>query len=231
MCDGIRLQSSKHPAIDSMSLPQASSPAPPWSRRAREAREVAAAANSSTATAANPSTIPSTISQPVAQRQICLGYNCYENSKRAHWYLYIPSTTDSNIGKVIQVTGNVWDGFGFQIKTNFNIRDTYDHYIHLGYVLPDLIVDDYTPDAYRAADIRSHPIDAIEQVAFDLGLPVQNPEATLPPHDDPVWNLPNRDFERCQEWIGKLVGVLVEKRRYLDPAALSALDNATSFGV
>ncbi|KDR72749.1 hypothetical protein GALMADRAFT_764225 [Galerina marginata CBS 339.88] len=157
--------------LPSMSLPQASSPAPIWSRRARLARGMKSATPETAAIAS------ATAPQPTTLREICLGYTCYEN-KRAHWYIYIPSTTDLGLGKVIQVTGNSWIGFGFQVKTNFSIRtkrSENEHCIRLGYVTPDLVVDDYTPDAECAADIRSHPVDKIEEVAYNLGLPIQNP--------------------------------------------------------
>ena len=98
------------------------------------------------------------------QREIYLGYTCFESS-RAHWFLYIPSLTKTSLpsftpmGKVIQVTGNPFTGFGFQVKLNHNAAQQPDtHYLSLGSVPANAIIDDYKPNPLSGPELRDRPV-------------------------------------------------------------------------
>ena len=206
------------------------------------AGEAAAASNENATKAAasalenvNSEALPSSVSD---QREIYLGYTCFESS-RAHWFLYIPSLSKTSslsltpMGKVIQVTGNPFTGFGFQVKLNHNAAQQPDtHYLSLGSVPANAIIDDYKPDPLSGPELRDRPVpgDRLEQIAYDLGLPYQDPSATLPPPGDPVWLKPHPKFERCQEWMRKLVRRYVEEK-LLPSSALAVLDEAISVGL
>jgi hypothetical protein len=167
------------------------------------------------------------------RRSLLLGYKTYENA-RAHWYLFVPSTTNPAVGKIIHVTGNHHSGFGFQIKLNQNvllsIRHGYTHFVSLGSVAADQVVDDYEPNPDSGPIIRDYPIDGIETIAYNQGLPYRDPNAILPPVGDPIWAHSHPQFERCQEWTRRLVYRLVELG-HLQPMAIQALNTATSFGL
>jgi len=166
------------------------------------------------------------------RRELFLGYTCYENA-RAHWFIFIPSITIPIIGKVIQVTGNPHTGFGFQIKLNCDSTVSMSgttHFVLLGSVPTDQVVDGYTPQLDNGPVLRDYPIDGIEVIAYNHGLPYRDPNAALPPIGDPIWAQSVPQFERCQEWTRKLVHRLVELG-YLQPTAISALNTATSFGL
>lgn len=139
------------------------------------------------------------------------------------------------MGKVIQVTGNPFNGFGFQIKLNHNaIQQPDTHYLLLGSipVPPHVLVEDYTPDPLSGPEFRDRPVsgDRLEEIAFDLGLPYRDPSAALPPPGDPVWLKPHPKFERCQEWMRKLIKRYVNEG-ILPPSALDVPDKATSVGL
>lgn len=74
------------------------------------------------------------------------------------------------------------------------------------------------------------PGDRLEEIAFDLGLPYRDPSAVLPPAGDPVWLKPHPQFERCQEWMRKLIRCYVDTG-ILPPSALDVPDKATSVGL
>lgn len=177
------------------------------------------------------------LSEPgLAHRHVYLGFNCFENA-RAHWFLYIPYPSHldahNNIGKVIQVTGNPFVGFGFQIKLNHNaLQQPETHYLLLGTVPSSTIVDDYQPNLLAGPEFRDQPLagDKLEQIAYDLGLPYHDPSAVLPPAGDPLWLKPHPQFERCQEWTRKLISCYVNEG-ILPPSALEVPDKATSVGL
>ena len=168
------------------------------------------------------------------RRELFLGYTCFENA-RAHWFIFIPSITIPIIGKVIQVTGNPHTGFGFQIKLNYNSTPDLSllgttHFVPLGSVSADQVVDNYMPRVGYGPTLRDYPIDGIEMIAYNQGMPYRDPNVALPPMGDPIWAQSLPQFERCQEWTRKLVHRLVQLG-HLQPTAISALDTATSFGL
>jgi hypothetical protein len=146
---------------------------------------------------------------------------------------FIPSTTIPIIGNVIQVTGNPHTGFGFQIKLNCDSTlsaSDITHFVPLGSVSADQVVDDYTTQVGYGPTLRDYPVDGIEMIAYNQGLPYRDPNAALPSVGDPIWAQSLPQFERCQEWTRKLVHRLVQLG-HLQPTAIPALNTATSFGL
>lgn len=208
-------------------LPTSTRPPPPWSRRAR-------LAGGSTGSAQ-----PIVAQPPVAVssqgRDIVLGYKCYEG-KRAHWFIFVPSVTVPSVGKIIQVTGNPIAGFAFQFKDNYNsaprerVAGTMVGYMKLGTVQNSLVVDPYEPNPSNGPTVRSAPVDTLEQIAIMQGLPYRNFNVQPPPPNDPAWNFPLPNFERCQDWTRNYVQNLVN-RQILPPSALQVIQSAPSFGL
>jgi hypothetical protein len=46
------------------------------------------------------------------------------NGTRSHWALFIPYTTDSSVGKLIQVLGTPFTGYGLEFKRNYNLASS-----------------------------------------------------------------------------------------------------------
>ncbi|KAL6301352.1 hypothetical protein BKA93DRAFT_466922 [Sparassis latifolia] len=223
-------------------LPPARNPAPPWSRRAREATAAAHGGSN----VSHPAVAPVVV-DPNAPRDVYLGSDCFENA-RAHWFLFVPSQTHPSIGKVIQVTGNPWVGFGFQVKLNYCSQSQALAGVHsetpgqpqyritqmvrLGSTAPSNVVDDYVPSPLSGPQLRDFPVDKLEGAAYDLGLPYRDPNAVLPDPSDPVWRgkVPHPQIERCQGWVKRVVERWVELD-LLDGEAIEALKNGRSFGI
>jgi hypothetical protein len=43
------------------------------------------------------------------------------NGTRSHWAIFIPYATDTSIGKLIQVLGTPFTGYGLEFRRNYNI--------------------------------------------------------------------------------------------------------------
>jgi len=185
-------------------------PIHPWSRRAKQVLR--------------PARPPIDPREP---RPIFIGAQCYER-KRAHWFIFLP-VQDAETGRVVQVIGNVWHGFGFEIKDNYDFATNPAKRYLLGHIQPTLIVDSVASN--HAPQVRSLACaeDIVERIAFNTGLPYRDPNAIPPDPDDPIWLLPHRQFERCQEWTRRVVGRLVESGA-LPEEALSQLNVVPSVG-
>ncbi|KAF2246570.1 hypothetical protein BU26DRAFT_521024 [Trematosphaeria pertusa] len=64
-------------------------------------------------------------------------------SKPAHWAVWIPTTGQEYIGKLIHVIGNPSTGFFLEFKRNYNFKETYRKYeiIHLAVVQDRHVTD------------------------------------------------------------------------------------------
>ncbi|KAG6901645.1 hypothetical protein C0995_009644 [Termitomyces sp. Mi166 len=150
----------------------------------------------------------------------------------AHWSLWIPNTPqneDSDLGKILQVTGSPVTGFVHEVKRGYDMSATRrDHiFILLGQIDGDLVVDVDLKDQIiltASADIDNpttiEPIDAIERLAFS----VPAPKKTLRSASDAT-DAPRPKIENCQNWIGHFVDLLVDES-ILDPDARTLVEAA-----
>ncbi|PMD52752.1 uncharacterized protein K444DRAFT_572203 [Hyaloscypha bicolor E] len=136
------------------------------------------------------------------------------NGTRSHWALFIPYTTDSSVGKLIQVLGTPFTGYGLEFKRNYNLTLITEKLekVFLGEVAEKWVQadDDEAGDGKTITDVT--PRDEIERLAKRIEVPGISKEPLNP--------LVGR---RCQEWTRELVEVLIGKG-ILNEGAIGVLD-------
>ncbi|KAH6665751.1 hypothetical protein B0J14DRAFT_605808 [Halenospora varia] len=137
------------------------------------------------------------------------------NGTCAHWALFIPSLSSNSKGKLIQVLGTPFTGYGLEFKRNYDldtIAEKFQKY-SLGDV-EDGFVEDVVGDGTSSIDNVAR--DAIEKEAKRIDPPGVSKEPLNPGVG-----------KRCQEWTRELVERLVE-RGILEKHACDVLDEAKS---
>jgi hypothetical protein len=104
------------------------------------------------------------------------------NGTRSHWALFIPYTTDSSVGKLIQVLGTPFTGYGLEFKRNYNISLTTEKLekVFLGEVAEKWIQadDDEAGDGKAITDVTRR--DEIERLAKRIEVPGVSKEPLNP---------------------------------------------------
>ncbi|KAF2998850.1 hypothetical protein E8E13_003352 [Curvularia kusanoi] len=131
--------------------------------------------------------------------------------------MFIPEAGSSVKGKVIQVIGSPFTGFGLELKRNYNVKNTGRGHelIPLATINDEHITDVIGEDPEKETrDITAH--DVLEKEAKRIDAPV----ASRTPLDPSA--------ENCQTWLWMYVEHLV-KKELIDEAALDVLKNAKAF--
>jgi hypothetical protein len=104
------------------------------------------------------------------------------NGTRSHWALFIPYTTDSSVGKLIQVLGTPFTGYGLEFKRNYNISLITEKLekLSLGEVAEKWVQadDDEAGDGKTITDVT--PRDEIERLAKRIEVPGVSKEPLNP---------------------------------------------------
>ncbi|KAE9364649.1 hypothetical protein N431DRAFT_474234 [Stipitochalara longipes BDJ] len=136
------------------------------------------------------------------------------NGTRSHWAIFIPYTSGAPVGRLIQVLGTPFTGYGLEFKRNYNISTITEKFdkVLLGEVDQKWVQvgDDETRDGKASTDVN--PRDEIEKAAKRVEVPGVSKEPLNP--------LVGR---RCQEWTRELVEMLIGKG-ILDQSAIEVLD-------
>jgi len=103
----------------------------------------------------------------------------------AHWGLWIPSSNDPGVGKLLHAEGDAATGFDIVFKRNYALDSTTRKYTLLQVAeVSDQHVVDVTGDGSRGSDATAH--DKLEQVL--LGVPA--PSASLVSSSSQVRHFP-----------------------------------------
>lgn len=104
------------------------------------------------------------------------------NGTRSHWALFIPYTTDSSVGKLIQVLGTPFTGYGLEFKRNYNLALITEKLekVFLGEMAEKWIQaeDDEAGDGKATTDVT--PRDEIERLAKRIDVPGVSKEPLNP---------------------------------------------------
>ncbi|KAF4633776.1 hypothetical protein G7Y89_g4339 [Cudoniella acicularis] len=142
------------------------------------------------------------------------------NGTRAHWGLFIPTSTpqDSEKGKLIQVVGTPFTGFGLEFRRNYDLTILIEKYqLHLLGEMEDRHVEDVIGDGRPGIDITPH--DDVEKEAKRLDPPGVSKEPLNP-----------AVTRCCQEWTRDLVDRLIV-RKILPKEASLVLDEAKALEI
>jgi len=95
------------------------------------------------------------------------------NGTRSHWAIFIPYTSNASIGKLIQVLGTPFTGYGLEFKRNYNLSTITEKFdkVLLGEVDEKWVEaeDDQAGDGKAGTDVD--PRDEIEKVAKGIEVP------------------------------------------------------------
>ncbi|TVY64166.1 hypothetical protein LSUE1_G008407 [Lachnellula suecica] len=134
------------------------------------------------------------------------------NGVRAHWALFVPSSSAETKGTLIQVLGTPFTGYGLEFKRGYDLESVREKFQK--HVLGD-IEERWVADADgNGVDIQ--PRDEVEKWAKRIEVPGVHKEPLNP-----------SSGRRCQEWTRDLVEVLV-KRGILLESSVQVLDYAKS---
>jgi hypothetical protein len=104
------------------------------------------------------------------------------NGTRSHWALFIPYTTDSSVGKLIQVLGTPFTGYGLEFKRNYNLALITEKLekVFLGEMAEKWIQaeGDEAGDGKATTDVT--PRDEIERLAKRIDVPGVSKEPLNP---------------------------------------------------
>lgn len=91
----------------------------------------------------------------------------------AHWGLFVPSAENSQLGKMIHVTGDVVNGFEHEFKRNYSLAKTTRRYNQiLLATVDDKYVVDVPGDGSQSSD--QAPADDIERKALTIPAPAKS---------------------------------------------------------
>ena len=95
------------------------------------------------------------------------------NGTRSHWAIFIPYTSDTTIGRLIQVLGTPFTGYGLEFRRSYNLSTITERFekVLLGEVDEKLVQagDHQAGDETTSADVD--PRDEIEKVAKRVEVP------------------------------------------------------------
>jgi hypothetical protein len=95
------------------------------------------------------------------------------NGTRSHWAIFIPYTNDASLGRLIQVLGTPFTGYGLEFKRNYNISTITEKFerVLLGEVNEKWVRlgDDEAEDGKASMDVE--PRDEIEKLAKKIEVP------------------------------------------------------------
>ncbi|KDQ10988.1 hypothetical protein BOTBODRAFT_57728 [Botryobasidium botryosum FD-172 SS1] len=133
----------------------------------------------------------------------------------AHWALWIPSSHDPKVGKVIQVTGDTISGYEHEFKRNYDAAASgrIPSVTLLSSVESRFVVD-VPGDGSQTEDTTPH--DAIEHAA----LSVDAPGPSLRKPSEQKTKVP---IKNCQTWLRQLVEKLIADS-IMSPEALDIVD-------
>ncbi|PMD21764.1 hypothetical protein NA56DRAFT_703411 [Hyaloscypha hepaticicola] len=133
------------------------------------------------------------------------------NGTRSHWAIFIPDIVDTSIGKLIQVLGTPFTGYGLKFRRNYNISTIAETFEQ---VLLGEVDEKWTEKAEEKRKMSTdvNPRDEVERLAKRVEVPGVSREPLNP--------LVGR---RCQEWTRDFVDLLIGKG-ILDGSAIGVLD-------
>ncbi|TVY16349.1 hypothetical protein LARI1_G005348, partial [Lachnellula arida] len=132
------------------------------------------------------------------------------NGTRAHWALFIPSSTSSTQGTLIQVLGTPFTGYGLEFKRGYKLDDVKEKFS--AFLLGEVEGRFVGEGDGEGTDIQAR--DEVEREAKKVEVPGVSREPLNPDVG-----------RRCQEWTRELVQRLVG-RDILPESALLVLDEA-----
>ncbi|KAF2468132.1 uncharacterized protein BDR25DRAFT_57925 [Lindgomyces ingoldianus] len=131
----------------------------------------------------------------------------------AHWALFIPSLTNSRIGKTFDAVGTPFSGYGLRFRRNYNLDDEPRKFELVPIVdVEDNLVVDTPGDGMMSEDVE--PKDRLEMEAKRVDPPGCSPRPL-----DPFGG------RNCQSWLHDYITWLVD-RNLANKSALEALANA-----
>jgi Family of unknown function (DUF6540) len=101
------------------------------------------------------------------------------NGTRSHWAIFIPSPTKPTVGKLIQVLGTPFTGYGLEFKRNYNLSAITEKFekVLLGEV-DENWVENEAADSKTSTDVN--PRDEIERLAKRVEVPGVSKEPVNP---------------------------------------------------
>jgi len=97
----------------------------------------------------------------------------------AHWALYIPSTTDSRVGKTFDAIGTPFTGYSIRFRRNYNLDDEPRQFSEVPIVeVEDALVTD-TPGEGKPSEDQDAK-DRLEQEAMTVRCPGVSPKPLDP---------------------------------------------------
>ncbi|KAK4691335.1 hypothetical protein P7C71_g5640, partial [Lecanoromycetidae sp. Uapishka_2] len=134
----------------------------------------------------------------------------------AHWAIFIPTTANHDLGKVIHATGDVLNGFALEFKRGYDLSAT----SRKKTLIPLCTVDSkYVIDGPADRSTDQKPIDHIESIAATIPAPGKTLKAAKSADAAKV------QLQNCQTWLKKVVEALIAAGIF--PAeALTVIDGA-----
>jgi hypothetical protein len=120
------------------------------------------------------------MSRPVVLLAYPGGYqNISHGRVPAHWALYIPSTTNSRIGKTFDAIGTPFTGYSIRFRRNYNLDDEPRKFseVSIGEVEEALVID--TPEDGKPSEDQDAK-DRLEQEAMRVRCPGVSPKPLDP---------------------------------------------------
>ncbi|KAF2494217.1 hypothetical protein BU16DRAFT_528356 [Lophium mytilinum] len=138
------------------------------------------------------------------------------NRVPAHWALFVPSTPSSRTGKVIEVVGTPYTGYGLQFKRNYSIdTETRRHQLlQIGEVDAEHVEDMDGAGETEKVMLDIDARDALEREAKKVTAPGVGKQPIV-----------MFEYENCQSWLKEYVAWLV-KRKMLGEEAIGVLAEA-----
>ncbi|KAA8649262.1 hypothetical protein EYZ11_005530 [Aspergillus tanneri] len=150
----------------------------------------------------------------MSTRPLCLVTTRNSPSQRAHFAVFVPSTTNSKIGTTIQVVGAPMVGYTLEFKRNDAPMNTTGSYTQ---VTIGQVHSDHVRDAPNANPLtKSTPINDLEVAASQVPPPRISQNFMAPVNDT--------TNKRCQEWTMEYVRHLVAKG-FIAPEAIEIVQS------
>ncbi|KAF2118705.1 hypothetical protein BDV96DRAFT_642883 [Lophiotrema nucula] len=137
----------------------------------------------------------------------------------AHWGLWVPSTDQPSIGKLLHASGDAATGFEIAFERNYDLGATTRRHqvLQLAQVLDHYVVD-VKGDGSRTKDQIAH--DYLEEVALSVPAPARSLVSAT--SQGPRQRV---EIQNCQTWLRQVVAAFVQNGA-MDQSALQTVDNA-----
>ncbi|KAL9098095.1 MAG: hypothetical protein Q9163_006178 [Psora crenata] len=137
----------------------------------------------------------------------------------AHWALFIPLTTNAQVGKLIQAMGDAKTGFTLEFVRNYNLAFTTRQHS----VLPLAVVESSHVVDVPGNETESKDREAVDPIEMKaLAVPVPGPSLRSLSSSESTTRV---QIKNCQTWLRELVEGLIADGIF-PPEALKALDTA-----